>query len=66
MPLKSEDVWTENIYSLCSNCHVELKNVKINIRQHIGCPAGCGGIMREHKAGLKCSICGIFFSSKLD
>ncbi len=49
---------------LCSNCGVELKNIKVNVRQHIGCPAGCGGIMKEQVAGQKCPKCGIFISSK--
>ena len=49
---------------LYSECNVKIKDVKIKIRQHVGCPAGCGGIMREHIAGQKCSKCGIFVSSK--
>ena len=50
---------------LCSNCGAELKEVKVKVRQHIGCPAGCGGIMIEQVAGLKCPKCGIFVSSKI-
>lgn len=49
----------------CSSCGVDLKNVKVNVRQHVGCPAGCGGIMKEQIAGQKCPKCGIFVSSKL-
>lgn len=49
---------------LCSSCGAELKNIKV--RQHVGCPAGCGGIMKEQVAGMKCPICGIFISSKVD
>ena len=49
----------------CSNCSVELKDVKVKVSQHIGCPAGCGGIMKEQVAGLKCPKCRIFISSKL-
>ena len=48
----------------CSCCGVELKNVKVNVRQHVGCPAGCGGMMKEQVAGLKCPKCGIFVSAK--
>ena len=50
---------------LCSNCEVDLKEVKVKVRQHIGCPAGCGGIMMEKIAGHKCPRCGIYVSSKL-
>ena len=48
---------------LCSNCNVKIKDVKIKVRQHIGCPAGCGGIMREEVVGQKCLKCGIFVSA---
>jgi len=49
----------------CSNCGVNLEDVKVKVRQHIGCPAGCGGIMKEQVAGQKCPKCGIFILSKL-
>jgi hypothetical protein len=50
---------------LCPNCEVELKIIKVKVRQHVGCPASCGGIMKEEVAGQKCPKCGIFASSKL-
>jgi len=50
---------------LCSNCDVELRNVRVKVRRHIGCPASCGGIMIEQVAGQKCPRCGIFVSTKL-
>ncbi len=48
---------------LCSNCNGKINDVKIKVRQHIGCPACCGGIMIEQIAGQKCQKCGIFVSS---
>ncbi len=49
----------------CSKCNGKIKDVKIKVRQHIGCPAGCGGIMIEQVAGQKCQKCGIFVSSTI-
>jgi len=48
---------------LCSNCDGKIKDVKIKVRQHIGCPASCSGIMIEQVVGQKCPKCGIFVAS---
>ncbi len=48
---------------ICSVCNGVMKIVKAKIRQHMGCPASCGGKMKEQVVGLKCTKCGIFVSS---
>ena len=51
--------------NLCSNCHSLLVPVKARVRERIGCPSNCSGIVLEKTVGHKCSKCGKFFQSNL-
>ena len=51
--------------NLCSDCQGLLVPVKARIRERIGCPSNCSGIVLEKTVGHKCSKCGKFFQSNL-
>ena len=51
--------------NLCSDCQGLLVPVKARIRERIGCPSNCSGIVLEKTVGHRCSKCGKFFQSNL-
>jgi hypothetical protein len=43
---------------LCPSCHIPTKEIRIFVRQRIGCPANCSGKMIEKTKHNKCKKCG--------
>jgi len=51
--------------NLCSFCNGSLVPVKARLRQRIGCPSNCSGVLLEKTVGQRCSKCGKFFKPNL-
>jgi len=51
--------------NMCNFCNGKLVPVKARIRERIGCPSNCSGIVLEKTVGQKCSKCGNYFQSDL-
>jgi len=53
------------LLNLCTLCNGKLTSVKARVRERIGCPSNCSGIVLEKTVGHKCSKCGKFYQSDL-
>ena len=53
------------IQNMCNFCNGKLVPVKARIRERIGCPSNCSGVVLEKTVGQKCSNCGKYFQSNL-
>ena len=51
--------------NMCNSCNGKLVPVKARIRERIGCPSNCSGVVLEKTVGQKCSKCGKYFQSDL-
>jgi hypothetical protein len=47
--------------NLCNSCKGILKPLKARIRERVGCPANCSGILVEKIVSMKCSKCSKIF-----
>ena len=51
------------ILSVCDSCNGKLIPVKARVRERIGCPSNCSGVVLEKTVGHKCKNCGKYFQS---
>ena len=53
------------IQNVCTFCNGKLIPVKARLRERIGCPSNCSGVVLEKTVGHRCSSCGRFLQSKI-